>query len=115
MKKSFIDLWHVYNMLQAGDRVEASTVRNVKKESSTGLRTTERKHFKLTIKIETLDFDQTVCCLSMKGTNTEQNEFVNIGQYHTIDLELGRRFTIYKVGKISISLVSVQNRTSGTR
>jgi len=58
------DLWHVYNMLQKGDGIQAATVRNVKKESSTGLRTTERKHFKLTIKIETLDFDQTVCCLS---------------------------------------------------
>jgi len=105
------DLWHVYNMLLKGDGVQASTVRNVKKESSTGLRTTERKHFKLTIKIETLDFDQTVCCLSMKGTNTEQNEFVNIGQYHTIDLELGKRFTIFKDEWDSITLRRIKEAT----
>jgi protein pelota len=44
------DLWHIYNLMEKGDVLTASTIRNVKKESSTGSRVTERKHFKITIK-----------------------------------------------------------------
>ncbi|KAJ1850376.1 Translation factor pelota, partial [Coemansia sp. RSA 2703] len=30
------DMWHIYNLIQKGDQLQASTIRGVKSESSTG-------------------------------------------------------------------------------
>merc|ERR1711892_312689 len=90
------DLWHIYNVLQPNDRLTASTVRNVKTESATGSVNVKREHFKIKVKVESTFFDETVCCLSAKGRNVEENRFVKMGQYHTIDLALNEKFTLEK-------------------
>lgn len=105
------DLWHIYNIMDNGDKLTASTIRNVKRETSTGSRTTERKHFKITIKIEATTFDESVCCLSAKGRNTEQSEYIQLGQYHTVDLELNRKFTLEKGLWDSITLRRIREAT----
>lgn len=105
------DLWHIYNIMDKGDKLTASTIRNVKRETSTGSRTTERKHFKITIKIEATTFDESVCCLSAKGRNTEQSEYIQLGQYHTVDLELNRKFTLEKGLWDSITLRRIREAT----
>ena len=87
---------HIYNILQPNDKLQASTVRNVKTETSTGSVSTKREHFKIKIKVESTFFDETVCCLSAKGRNVEENRFVKMGQYHTIDLALNEKFTLEK-------------------
>jgi len=47
-------------------------------------------HTTLTICVKSLDFDTQASVLRVKGTNFEENQFVRMGAYHTIDLELNR-------------------------
>ena len=73
------DLWHIYNILEKGDHLTASTIRNVKRETTTGSRTTERKQFKITIQVESTTFDEEYCCLSAKGRNMAESEYIKLG------------------------------------
>ena len=65
----------------------------------------------MTIVVETIDFDATVCTLHLKGLNNrklfqnififlgkniQENQHVKLGAYHTLDLELNRVFTLEK-------------------
>ncbi|XP_069044422.1 protein pelota homolog [Lepisosteus oculatus] len=90
------DMWHTYNLLQVGDSLRASTIRKVQTESSTGSVGSSRVRTTLTISVETIDFDTQACQLRVKGTNIQENEFVKMGAYHTIELELNRKFTLAK-------------------
>ncbi|XP_067032739.1 protein pelota homolog isoform X3 [Acropora muricata] len=58
--------------------------------SSSKVRTT------LTIAVEGIEFDTQACMLRIKGRNVEENQYVKMGAYHTIDLELNRKFTLIK-------------------
>ena len=90
------DMWHTYNLLQIGDQLQASTFRKVQQESSTGSVSNNRVRTTLTIKIEAIDFDSKGCTLHVKGRNVEKNRFVSMGSYHTLDLELNRKFVLCK-------------------
>ncbi|XP_066578026.1 protein pelota homolog [Amia ocellicauda] len=90
------DMWHTYNLLQMGDSLRASTIRKVQTESSTGSVGSNRVRTTLTISVETIDFDTQACQLRVKGTNIQENEYVKMGAYHTIELELNRKFTLAK-------------------
>ena len=50
----------------------------------------------LKISVERVEFDAEQCALRINGQNVLENEHVKMGQYHTIDLELDRPFTIEK-------------------
>lgn len=90
------DMWHTYNLVQVGDSLRASTIRKVQTESSTGSVGSSRVRTTLTISVETIDFDSQACQLRVKGTNIEENQYVKMGAYHTIELELNRKFTLAK-------------------
>ncbi|KAM9462820.1 protein pelota homolog [Clarias gariepinus] len=90
------DMWHTYNLIQVGDSLRASTIRKVQTESSTGSVGSSRVRTMLTICVETIDFDSQACQLRVKGTNLEENQYVKMGAYHTIELELNRKFTLAK-------------------
>lgn len=90
------DMWHIYNLLMEGDHVRASTIRKVTNESATGSTTSNRVRTILTIKVESIFFDTQACVLQLKGRNIEENQHVKMGAYHTIDLELNRKFTLRK-------------------
>uniref|UniRef100_A0A668ARN1 Protein pelota homolog n=1 Tax=Myripristis murdjan TaxID=586833 RepID=A0A668ARN1_9TELE len=85
------DMWHTYNLLQVGDSLRASTIRKVQTESSTGSVGSSRVRTTLTLCVETIDFDSQACQLRVKGTNIEENQYVKMGAYHTIELELNRK------------------------
>ncbi|XP_064180690.1 protein pelota homolog isoform X1 [Anguilla rostrata] len=90
------DMWHTYNLLQVGDSLRASTIRKVQTESSTGSVGSSRVRTTLTVSVEAIDFDSQACQLRVKGTNIEENQYVKMGAYHTIELELNRKFTLAK-------------------
>ncbi|XP_063077321.1 protein pelota homolog [Engraulis encrasicolus] len=90
------DMWHTYNLVQVGDSLRASTIRKVTTESSTGSVGSSRVRTTLTVCVETIDFDSQACQLRVKGTNLEENQYVKMGAYHTIELELNRKFTLAK-------------------
>ncbi|KAL4714575.1 hypothetical protein ACJJTC_006621 [Scirpophaga incertulas] len=101
------DMWHAYNLITEGDSVTASTVRKVQTESSTGSSTSNRVRTTLTINVETIDFDTQACVLRLKGRNIVENQYVKMGAYHTLDLELNRKFTLKKVLWDSVALERV--------
>lgn len=98
------DMWHAYNLISIGDYLRSTTIRRVINESAGGLTTTSRVHTTLTICVKSLDYDTQASVLRVKGTNSEENQFVKMGAYHTIDLELQRKFTITKHEWDSVSI-----------
>uniref|UniRef100_A0A183C9I2 ERF1_1 domain-containing protein n=1 Tax=Globodera pallida TaxID=36090 RepID=A0A183C9I2_GLOPA len=90
------DMWHIYNLVRIGDVVRSSTMRKVTNETSTGSKTSQRVQITLTIEVETINFDSSVCALHLKGKNIKENQHVKLGAYHTLDLELNRVFTLEK-------------------
>ena len=98
------DMWHIYNLLQKGDNLRATTFRKVTVESATGTTGSNRVRTTLTISIETIDYDNQGCVVRVKGRNIVENEYVKMGQYHTLDIELNRKFTLIKPYWDSIAL-----------
>ncbi|KFD52090.1 hypothetical protein M513_07072 [Trichuris suis] len=109
------DMWHAYNLIQEKDNLRASAVRKVTNESATGSTSSYRVRTSLTVTVERVDFDSQTGALHIKGRNIEENQYVKVcwsnwsslgcaykvlifqlGAYHTLDLELNRKFTIYK-------------------
>ncbi|MFH4975740.1 hypothetical protein AB6A40_002449 [Gnathostoma spinigerum] len=90
------DMWHVYNLVRVGDTVQCSTIRKITTESNTGTTSSQRIHTILTISVEAIDYDPVACTLHLKGRNVVENEHVKMGQYHTLDIETGRKFTLSK-------------------
>ncbi|KAJ2551338.1 Translation factor pelota [Coemansia sp. RSA 1933] len=109
------DMWHVYNLIQKGDQLEASTIRGVKSESSTGSVTTDRVRIKLTVSIEDVFFDVQAGALRINGRNITENKVVGIGQYHTLDLEMSQPFTLIKPEWDFISLQRINDACDITR
>lgn len=89
------DLWFVYNLIAHGDSVMAATVRKVLRETSTG-RDAERVKLKLEIKVEAIEYDKVGSVLRIRGKNVLENEYVKIGAFHTLEIELRRPFVLRK-------------------
>ncbi|XP_030759383.1 protein pelota [Sitophilus oryzae] len=102
------DMWHAYNLISEGDSVKSSTIRKVQTESSTGSSTSTRVRTTLTITVENIDFDTQACMLRLKGRNIEENQYVKMGAYHTLDLELNRKFSLWKHEWDSVSLERIE-------
>lgn len=87
------DLWQLYNLVQKGDVVELSTVRNVKK-TETGK--AERVHVKLKLAVESVDYAPSDETMRIRGKTTEQNEYVPNQSYHTAEVQLNKPLRINK-------------------
>lgn len=90
------DMWHANNLIAPDDVVRAHAIRKVAKESATGSSATERVHTDLTIAVTSTFFDPAASSLHVSGRVASDNAFVSRGQYHTLDLELNRPFTLWK-------------------
>lgn len=90
------DMWHANNLISPEDVIRAHAVRKVTTESKTGSTQSERVHTDLVIRVTSTFFDAAASQLHVSGTVIVENSFVNIGQYHTLDLELNRPFTLWK-------------------
>lgn len=90
------DMWHAYNLISAGDMVQAVTVRKVLREMASGGRDAERVKLKLEIKVEAVDYDKEGSVLRIRGKNVMENEHVKIGQFHTLEIEPHRPFVLRK-------------------
>ncbi|OAL34853.1 mRNA surveillance protein pelota [Fonsecaea nubica] len=92
------DMWHAYNLIRPTDLLTASAIRRVTTESSsTGSTSSQRVHTNLTIRVKSLDFDPQAGQLHVSGQIARENRYTKIGQFHTLDLELQRNFTLEKV------------------
>nr|CAI5868274.1 unnamed protein product [Callosobruchus analis] len=109
------DMWHAYNLIAEGDSVRSTTIRKVQTESSTGSSTSNRVRTTLTISVESIDFDTQACMLRLKGRNIEENQYVKMGAYHTLDLELNRKFILRKQEWDSVSLERIEQASDPTK
>lgn len=76
--------------------LRASALRRVTTESATGSSSSHRVHTTLTIRVRSTNFDAQASTLHVSGQVAAENDFTKVGQYHTLDLELHRNFTIEK-------------------
>lgn len=90
------DMWHAYNIIAEGDSLRSTTIRKVQTESATGSTSSQKVRTTLTISVEDVDFDTAACMLRVKGRNIQENQYVKMGAYHTVDLELNRKFVLAK-------------------
>lgn len=85
------DMWHVYNLVSYGDHLSGSTVRKVQMGNYS-----ERVALNLEIEVETIEYDRVSSTLRFRGKNFSKNDYVKIGAYHTLELELKRPFVLSK-------------------
>ncbi|KAI7881220.1 protein pelota [Mucor mucedo] len=109
------DMWHVYNLISKDDLIKATTIRRLQSESSTGSTSSQRVRLNLTITIESVDFDPNVGLLRINGKVARENQYVKMGSYHTIDLELNRNFTLFKPEWDTIALERVEDACDITK
>ncbi|KAF2730950.1 hypothetical protein EJ04DRAFT_28763 [Polyplosphaeria fusca] len=92
------DMWHAYNLLQPTDLLRAKAIRRITSTSDSGATSSQRMALDLTISITSTDFDIAAGQLHVSGTVAVENDFVRLGAFHTLDLELNRAFTVEKSG-----------------
>jgi len=109
------DMWHAYNLVARNDILRSTTIRCVKSESATGSTSSSKVRTTLTIQVESTDFDTQACMLRVKGRNVEENQFVKMGQYHTIDLELNRKFVLTKEEWDVVCIERIDNACDATK
>ncbi|CZS96138.1 hypothetical protein WAI453_009762 [Rhynchosporium graminicola] len=90
------DMWHAYNLIASTDLLRASAIRRVTTESATGSTSSTRVHITLLIRVTSIDFDPQAGQLHVSGQVAEENKWVKVGAFHTLDLELQRNFTLEK-------------------
>ena len=75
------DMWHLYNLISAGDRVQATTVRKVSFESggAGGGSESERVKLKLTLAVEAVDYDGAAGELRIRGRNLTESDHIKMG------------------------------------
>ncbi len=109
------DMWHAYNLVAVGDSLRSTTIRKVQTESTTGSTSSNKVRTTLTISVESIDFDTQACVLRVKGRNIEENQYVKMGAYHTLDLELNRKFTLGKHEWDSVALERIDQACDPTQ
>src|SRR3990167_4320044 len=88
------DLWHLEKILSTGDKVTAHSMRSVRIGTKE-----EKKHVKLTVAVENVEFSKSVNRLRVHGKIIwgEPEDFIQLGRYHTIDVEPGDKIEVVKI------------------
>ncbi|KAG2437379.1 hypothetical protein HXX76_006031 [Chlamydomonas incerta] len=104
------DMWHTYNLVRDGDQITATTFRKVQVDKGTGA-DTERLKLKLTLEVEAIEFDAEGGVIRIKGRNLTESEHIKLGAYHSLELEMGRAFTLKKVAWDALDIERVRQAT----
>ncbi|GIL62954.1 hypothetical protein Vafri_17101 [Volvox africanus] len=107
------DMWHVYNLAREGDHITATTFRKVQVDKGTGA-DSERLKLKLTLQVETIEFDAEAGVIRIKGRNLTESEHIKLGAYHSLELEQGRAFTLFKAVWDALDIERVRQATDVT-
>ena len=94
--------------------IRTTTYRKVSKEDSQGVKTSSvKKKINISVKIEEIEYDNKEGLMRLKGKNVCQNEYVNIGQYQSVEIGMGNFFTLFKkcwddvhIEKIRLAIVN---------
>lgn len=89
------DLWHLYNIVELGDLVIASTMRRDEKaRNAVADQRTEKRRMTLGIRAEKIEFSEDDLRLRILGVIEEGPQ--DIGQHHSLMMEVGERVTVCK-------------------
>lgn len=108
------DLWHLYNIVEEGDLVTASTTRREEK-SADKLRAEkmEKKRMTLGIRIQKIEFSEEDLRLKLLGIIETGPQ--DIGQHHTLIFENGDSLTIQKKHWRATQIERVQRAVSDSK
>ncbi|NHI83162.1 MAG: mRNA surveillance protein pelota [Candidatus Thorarchaeota archaeon] len=92
------DLWHLYNVVSPGDIVVSRTTRRVKVgDEDSRKQESVRKPMTLILQVDDVSFHAFSNRVRIKGIIKEgPSDLVNIGAYHTFNVEVGNTLTIIK-------------------
>ena len=89
------DIWHLFNVLDTGDILTASTTRRDEKATDKiRAERAEKKRMTLCVRAEKMEFSDSDLRLRILGTITDGPQ--DIGQHHTLIFEVGETLTITK-------------------
>src|SRR4030095_12189451 len=90
------DMWHLEHVINPGDLVESHSLRTYKVGNKE-----EKKPVTIRVRTERVEFSKTANRLRILGPIEwgEPEEYVQLGKYHTIDVESGERIKVTKVWK----------------
>lgn len=91
------DIWTIYNLVQSDDEVELLTTRNVKKMNKDGsFGKSEKKTLKLRLKVVDVDYESSEELMRVKGLTVNPVDDVPLNSYHTAEIGLNQKCTIFK-------------------
>ncbi|TBU32844.1 pelota [Dichomitus squalens] len=110
------DMWHLYNIIQEGDRVRAAGMRRIQNVSTTGSVDSKRIRLNLTLAVTRVTWSPSSAPGAESGTKSgapnaapvatakvevtgrvaEENQHVKLGAFHTLDIEANKDVRIEK-------------------
>ncbi|KAI6105809.1 eRF1 domain 1-domain-containing protein [Pisolithus sp. B1] len=113
------DIWHLYNLIQQDDLVKAPAVRRVQNVSATGSTESHRVKLNLKIQVSRVEYSssgggqpsssdqtsqgssstpnvQSTATLHISGKVVSENQYVRLGAFHTLDIEINRDIRVEK-------------------
>jgi len=96
--QSLEDLWYLSRVVENGDEVEGRTLRRFKSEGTTRATSGEKKPVTVRVKAQTVEFAESANKLRVTGPIIagHPEEYVQLGEFHTLDIEIGEPATIFK-------------------
>ncbi|KAH8582091.1 pelota Dom34 pelota like RNA binding domain [Cryptosporidium sp. chipmunk genotype I] len=88
------DIWELYNLILSGDSVRSVTYRKTHKESTSGTVSVKVHKLVMTIIVKNTEYGGQT--LRVSGFNAIDNEYVKMGQHHTMELKVGSELILYK-------------------
>ncbi|OII73613.1 RNA binding domain-containing protein [Cryptosporidium ubiquitum] len=88
------DIWELYNLILSGDSVRSITYRKTHKENTSGAVSVKVHKLVMTIIVKNTDYGGQT--LRVSGFNAIDNEYVKMGQHHTMELRVGSELILYK-------------------
>jgi protein pelota len=104
IKKGFVflkinvndDLWYLESIIEPRDFIKSRSLRSLFVEREGRKIKAEKKPMLLKIEVEKIEYNKFVNQLRLNGKIVEGPEDVQLGSYHTIEVKLGTKLTIYK-------------------
>jgi stalled ribosome rescue protein Dom34 len=91
-----LDLWHLQNIIEAGDLVTARTLRSIFVQRGDKKEKVEKRHVVLTVKAEKIELHEHADKLRVNGRIVEAPKEIQLGDYHTIEVGISNILTIEK-------------------
>jgi protein pelota len=108
------DIWLLYNLIQEENQVECPTFRKVVVSESASSDTQKKIKLVLAVKVEKSEVDLQYGTLRVNGKNVKENDWVKLGSYHTLEIELGNWVKIWKAKWDELSIQLVKEASSPT-